>query len=477
MQQNFQDALAVCRYIGHPDIFLTMTTTPVWDEIQQMMKLHPGCLAVDSPDIIARVFKLKVDQIVEDIKKKQYFRVCISIMYVVEFQKRGLPHIHMLIWLDSDSKRKLNDNIDSFVSAEIPDPVKNPVGYGAVKSFMIHGPCGSRRKTSPCMKDSKYSKSFPKKYCPITFFDQSGFPVYKRRDTKITVVKNNHALDNQWVVPYNRDLLVKYQCHMNIEICCHARSLKYLFKYCLKGHDRVTIEVSTKNSGSNLDEDKPIDEIQSYFDGRLPFHLPGDKSCTFREDDDLQKVVECEKFMMSQLEAFFKLNIDDPNTRQYSYDEIPQHYVWNDSDHVWTLRKRGKKIGRLMYTHHSSGEIWYLRLLLTKIKGPKSFNALKKVDGVVYPTFKEACMKLGLLDDDNEWIELIEECSKSGFPPQIRELFVHNIVNCQVTDLKNLWEKHWKHMVDDFVLQRRSEIGKPNVDLSDQQLQYYALKG
>ena len=84
-------------------------------------------------------------------------------MYVVEFQKRGLPHIHMLIWLDSDSKRKLNDNIDSFVSAEIPDPVKDPVGYAAVKSFMIHGPCGSRRKTSPCMKDSKCSKSFPKK--------------------------------------------------------------------------------------------------------------------------------------------------------------------------------------------------------------------------------------------------------------------------------------------------------------------------
>ncbi|WOG82720.1 hypothetical protein DCAR_0101888 [Daucus carota subsp. sativus] len=78
MQENFQDALAVCRYIGHPDIFLTMTTNPLWDEIVQMMKHMPDCLTVDCPDIIARVFKLKLDQIVDDIKKKSYFGVCVA---------------------------------------------------------------------------------------------------------------------------------------------------------------------------------------------------------------------------------------------------------------------------------------------------------------------------------------------------------------------------------------------------------------
>ena len=78
MQQSFQDALAICRYIGHPDIFLTMATNPIWDEIVQMMNNLPGCLTVDSPDIIARVFKLKLDQIVEDIKNKAYFGVCVA---------------------------------------------------------------------------------------------------------------------------------------------------------------------------------------------------------------------------------------------------------------------------------------------------------------------------------------------------------------------------------------------------------------
>nr|XP_017245284.1 PREDICTED: uncharacterized protein LOC108216935 [Daucus carota subsp. sativus] len=501
MQQCFQDALAVCRHIGHPDIFLTMTTNPLWDEIIHMMKNMPGCLPVDSPDVTARVFKLKLDQIVDDIKDKGYFGKCAAIMYVVEFQKRGLPHVHMLIWLDTNSKKKLNANVDSFVSAEIPDPDKDPIGYKAVARHMMHGPCGLLNTKSPCMKDMKCSKHFPKKYCSQTMFDQSGFPVYKRRNTGITVKKGNHELDNQYVVPYNRDLLVKYQCHMNVEICCHARSLKYLFKYCLKGHDRATVEISNKtNEAQSTSADVPRDEIQTYFDGRyicgaeatyrifgfdihyrsisvlrLSFHLPGKRNCTFREGEELHKVVQREKFKQSQLEAFFQLNQKDINARKFTYDEIPRYYVWNESDSIWTVRKKGTQLGRLLFTHHTSGEIWYLRLLLTKVRGPTSFNHLKTVDGVCCNTFKEACHKYGFLEDDNEWNELLQECSNCGFPGQIRELFVHIMVNCQVTDLSSLWKKYWKSMSDDIVMRHRKEDVNNHVSISDKQLQFYVL--
>ena len=168
-----------------------------------------------------------------------------------------------------------------------------------------------------------------------------------------------------------RDLLVKFQCHINVEICAHPRSLKYLFKYCLEGHDRATVEIRGKKQRSNLDNEleQPEDEIQSFFDGRyicgceaayrifdfcihyrslavqrLSFHLEGDKSCTFRSNKPLQKVAAREKYWHTQLEAFFILNSDDPNSRQYLYDEIPQHYIWNDIDRIWTMRKRGKKL-------------------------------------------------------------------------------------------------------------------------------------
>ncbi|KAK1354044.1 hypothetical protein POM88_047300 [Heracleum sosnowskyi] len=123
------------------------------------------------------------NQLLIDIKQKKYFGKCVGVMYVAEFQKRGLPHVHMLVWLDAKSKTALQNNVDKYVSAEIPDPLKDPDGYAAVKQFMIHGPCGREFNKSPCMKDFKCVRHFPKKYCPRTFFDESGFPVYMRRKT------------------------------------------------------------------------------------------------------------------------------------------------------------------------------------------------------------------------------------------------------------------------------------------------------
>lgn len=84
-------------------------------------------------------------------------------MYVVEFQKRGLPHVHMLIWLSSSSKKYFKDNVDSYICAEIPNENEDPLGYAAVKQYMIHGPCGPNFRFSPCMKGSKCSRKFPKK--------------------------------------------------------------------------------------------------------------------------------------------------------------------------------------------------------------------------------------------------------------------------------------------------------------------------
>ncbi|KAK1388487.1 hypothetical protein POM88_016665 [Heracleum sosnowskyi] len=81
----------------------------------------------------------------------------------------------------------------------------------------------------------------------------------------------------------------------------------------------------------------------------------------------------------------------------------------------------------------------------------------------------------GFLDDDNECHEVIEECSKCGFPTQIKELFVHIMVNCQVTDLLSLWKKHWKNMSDDIIMRRRKENVNANITIIDKQLEFYVL--
>ncbi|GBP43799.1 hypothetical protein EVAR_82229_1 [Eumeta japonica] len=73
-------------------------------------------------------------------------------MYSVEWQKRGLPHAHILIWL----LNKLHSNeVDDIISAEIPDPVTDPRLHDIVTTQMVHGPCGALNPLSPCMADGK----------------------------------------------------------------------------------------------------------------------------------------------------------------------------------------------------------------------------------------------------------------------------------------------------------------------------------
>lgn len=149
-------------------------------------------------------------------------------------------------------------------------------------------------------------------------------------------------------------------------------------------------------------------------------------------------MLSIERDKLSKLEAFFILNMNDSNAHSYTYDQIPQFFVWDDSESKWKRRKRGMQLGRLAYTHHSSGEIWFMRMLLSKIKGPTSFEDLRTVNGMQFPIFKEACQEYGFLSDDKEWHEVLDQCARCGFPPQIRQLFVHIIVNYKVTDLYNL---------------------------------------
>ena len=62
-------------------------------------------------------------------------------VYVIEFQKHGLPHAHILLILDQESKFRTVDEIDRVVCAELPDPDVDPEVFHIVKTNMLHGPC------------------------------------------------------------------------------------------------------------------------------------------------------------------------------------------------------------------------------------------------------------------------------------------------------------------------------------------------
>ena len=65
--------------------------------------------------------------------------VLLAGMYTIEFQKRGLPHAHILVWLSSGNKLKTGADIDKIISSELPDNTLYPRPYDVVSSYMMHG--------------------------------------------------------------------------------------------------------------------------------------------------------------------------------------------------------------------------------------------------------------------------------------------------------------------------------------------------
>ena len=121
------------RKAGKPDLFITVTCNPNWPEIRENIgSLSPA----DRPDMVARVFHLKLKALMRDITTNQVFGRHTAFCYTIEFQKRGLPHAHILLNLSLEDKIKRQE-LDDVICAEIPDPETDPELYAAVAAHIV----------------------------------------------------------------------------------------------------------------------------------------------------------------------------------------------------------------------------------------------------------------------------------------------------------------------------------------------------
>ena len=299
---------------------------------------------------------------------------CVSKINVIEFQKRGKPHSHILIHLDDTDKLRTASDVDSLVSAELPDPNLFPDLYEVVSSCMLHGPCGILSPANVCMENGNCTKKFPKEFSNHTIFSEGGYPLYKRPDNGRVIVKNGKPLENRWVVPYNSFLLIKYRCHINVEVCVSIKSVKYLFKYVYKGHDCANMEIIVDTIKQFLDcrylcapeAAHRIFEFKmrhlTHSVDQLPIHRPDMQSVFFKpgeEDQALQIALEQD----SKLTGWFTFNSSDEYAQHFLYADIPLHYCW--SDNKWKRRKSKQKIITRLY-HGSPRDVerYHLRIFL-----------------------------------------------------------------------------------------------------------------
>ena len=393
-------------------------------------------------------------------------------MYAIEFQKRGLPHAHILIIFADDDKLKTPDDYDDLICAEIPDPEKDPGLYEIISNCNMHGPCGSLNPNCPCMQEGVCKNGYPKEFREETMDNDNGYPLYCRRNNGRTVrTRSGIILDNRRVVPYNRALSLRYKCHFNVEFCASVQSVKYLHKYIYKGHDRASLVV----------EDE--DEIAMFIDGRhistseatwhifgfdlhnnspsvirLQVHLPEEQSMVFNsqaEREDLEQLAE--EGGTTTLTAWLEANVKYPEGRHLLYSEYVEQFVYKSTlaGREWCPRKRnvGQNVGRMYFVPPSAGERYFLRLLLNHVSGATSFQDLRTYNGVVHPSFHEACHQRGLLNDDTDWNICLREAALSQSPASMRRLFVTILEFNSLQDPYSLWCNHKACMLEDIIYQ------------------------
>ena len=375
---NFQDAMAIVRKHKKPDLFITFTCNPNWKEIKD--ELRPGESPWMRKDLTVRVFQMKLKQLLNSLLEKHVLGVPIAHLHVIEFQKRGLPHAHILLILHADDKPRNPDDVDKIVCAEIPNPATHPLLHEIVTTHLMHGPCGARNPNCVCMREGKCKCHFPKQLQQTTTMADDNYPLYRRRGL-YTVVKNGELMTDEWVVPYNPYLTLKFNAHINVEICNSIKSIKYLYKYVFKGHDKLSVNLVEANNNPNLRVLTPeeqlaenavhINEIKSFVESRyvsgcealwringfkmsgmdpnvvrLQIHLPNQQVITYlpgQEEEALATVKPTQLaayFTAVQTEILRPLTLDTrtlndtllPSTADLTYAEFPTYYTWIAKD-------------------------------------------------------------------------------------------------------------------------------------------------
>ncbi|XP_054091748.1 uncharacterized protein LOC128923513 [Zeugodacus cucurbitae] len=390
--------------------------------------------------------------------------------------------------------------MDDIICAEIPVHEVDPDLHDVVTTNMIHGPCGAINPQSPCMVDGKCSKRYPRKLTAETVTGNDGYPLYRRRSpddngrTVTTKVKRmDFVVDNSWIVPYSPLISKTFKTHCNVEYCNSVKSIKYICKYVTKGSDMAVFGLQSSNTNDEISRYQvgryvncneaiwrmfafPIHERHSTVIN-LPVHLENGQRVYFTASNATQRA---ETPPATTLTSFFAICQSDQFARTLLYSEMKRYYTWNASSKNFQRRKQGDAVsgypdvrstdalGRMYTVHPKNDECFYLRLLLVNVRGPTSFETLRTVNGVIFPTYRAACEELNLLENDTHWDTTIAEAIISASPSQIRTLFAIIISTCFPSNPCNLWHKYKDSMSEDILHQSRVSSRNHDIEMNEE---------
>ena len=107
------------------------------------------------------------------------------------------------------------------------------------------------------------------------------------------------------------------------------------------------------------------------------------------------------------------------------------------------------------------------RLLLHHVRGPSSFEELRTVNNEIFPLFKDAYRERGLLHDDAQWLQTMEDAERTQLPNAMRDLFVVLLTSSELNNPKDIWERFKNSMSQDYLHHEQRAANNPNLDVSD----------
>ena len=130
-----------------------------------------------------------------------------------------------------------------------------------------------KKPNSPCMYNNNGEltdvchKHFPKDFISDTIWDNNkSYANYRRRTSDnggSEALHNDRIIDNSWIVPYSPYLLLRYNCHLNVEIYVSSKATKYLYKYVNKGGDRAMLKVDENGNNGTRNKVKQYQDLRS----------------------------------------------------------------------------------------------------------------------------------------------------------------------------------------------------------------------
>ncbi|XP_050915713.1 uncharacterized protein LOC127130792 [Lathyrus oleraceus] len=250
-------------------------------------------------------------------------------------------------------------------------------------------------------------------------------------------------------------------------------------------YDRITAVIVPNDDGTS-NQPQNIDEIKQYIDcryvspseaswrifsfpihGRKPavermyFHCEGQNSVYYTDFDRINTVLEKPSVTESMFTSWFEANCKYPEAQNLTYSKFVSKFVYVKKKREWKPRQKGYTIGRLIWVPPTTGELYYLRLMITHVKGPRSYNDIKTVNNVKYDTFRDACFAMGFIGDDREFIAAIKEANHWG--------------SGSINRPRHVWSKTCHLLADGILYAQQRIANNRGLRLSDEEIMNLTL--